>query len=135
MVNYFLYESSSGYALFERLESEEIGSKLADVVAAATDLTKFGKVVKLKSFAPFKSAAHALENMNDVSEGTLWWTVAFTTVYCSVCLSRSRLLAYLFIQLTMCIVLSVLVYLALSTNPDTRITDPFTPTQHQLQPP
>jgi nucleolar protein 56 len=69
-VNYFLYESSSGYALFERLESEEIGSKLADVCEAATDLTKFGKMVKLKSFAPFKSAAHALENMNDVSEGT-----------------------------------------------------------------
>ncbi|KAF9354847.1 snoRNP complex protein nop56 [Mortierella sp. AD094] len=71
MVNYFLFESSSGYALFERLESEEIGSKLADVCAAATDLTKFGKVVKLKSFAPFKSAAHALENMNDVSEGIM----------------------------------------------------------------
>ncbi|KAF9275512.1 snoRNP complex protein nop56, partial [Linnemannia elongata] len=71
MVNYFLYESSSGYALFERLESEEIGSKLADVCEAATDLTKFGKMVKLKSFAPFKSAAHALENMNDVSEGIM----------------------------------------------------------------
>ncbi|KAG0369606.1 snoRNP complex protein nop56, partial [Mortierella sp. AD032] len=70
-VNYFLYESSSGYALFERLESEEIGSKLADVCDAATDLTKFGKMVKLKSFAPFKSAAHALENMNDVSEGIM----------------------------------------------------------------
>ncbi|KAG0309313.1 snoRNP complex protein nop56, partial [Dissophora globulifera] len=70
-VNYFLYESSSGYALFERLESEEIGSKLADVCAAATDITKFGKMVKLKSFAPFKSAAHALENMNDVSEGIM----------------------------------------------------------------
>ncbi|KAK3820493.1 MAG: hypothetical protein J3R72DRAFT_484147 [Linnemannia gamsii] len=62
---------SSGYALFERLESEEIGSKLADVCEAATDLTKFGKMVKLKSFAPFKSAAHALENMNDVSEGIM----------------------------------------------------------------
>ncbi|KAI8353170.1 hypothetical protein B0O80DRAFT_427176 [Mortierella sp. GBAus27b] len=71
MVNYFLFESSSGYALFERTESEEIGSKLADVCAAATDLTKFGKVVKLKSFAPFKSAAHALENMNDVSEALI----------------------------------------------------------------
>ncbi|KAF9138990.1 snoRNP complex protein nop56, partial [Linnemannia schmuckeri] len=71
LVNYFLYESSSGYALFERLESEEIGSKLADVCEAATDLTKFGKMVKLKSFAPFKSAAHALENMNDVSEGIM----------------------------------------------------------------
>ncbi|KAF9914346.1 snoRNP complex protein nop56 [Lobosporangium transversale] len=71
MVNYFLFESSSGYALFERLESEEIGSKLADVCAAATDLTKLGKMIKLKSFVPFKSAAHALENMNDVSEGIM----------------------------------------------------------------
>ncbi|KAK3819010.1 MAG: hypothetical protein J3Q66DRAFT_339100 [Benniella sp.] len=71
MVNYFLFETSSGYALFERTESEEIGSKLADVCAAATDITKLGKVVKLKSFVPFKSAAHALENMNDVSEGIM----------------------------------------------------------------
>ena len=68
-----MFESSSGYALFERTESEEIGSKLADVCAAATDITKLGKVVKLKSFVPFKSAAHALENMNDVSEGKWYW--------------------------------------------------------------
>lgn len=33
------------------------------------DLSKFGKVIKLKSFVPFKSAAHALENINDITEG------------------------------------------------------------------
>lgn len=33
------------------------------------DVSKFGKMVKLVSFVPFKDAAHALEVMNDVSEG------------------------------------------------------------------
>ncbi len=59
---YLLYESSSGYSLFEKIEdSSEEGN--------FTDLAKFGKLVKLTSFQPFKSAAHALENINDVSEG------------------------------------------------------------------
>lgn len=64
-----LFESASGYALLERLESEEIGQELAEVQAAMRDLGKFGKIVKLKSFVPFKSAAHALENINDITEG------------------------------------------------------------------
>ena len=34
-----------------------------------TDLAKFGKVIKLESFLPFKSGANALENINCVSEG------------------------------------------------------------------
>ena len=34
-----------------------------------TDLAKFGKIVKLKAFLPFKNAADALENINDISEG------------------------------------------------------------------
>lgn len=33
------------------------------------DLAKFGKMVKLMSFAPFQGAAQALENANAVSEG------------------------------------------------------------------
>ena len=66
---FLLFECASGYALFERLESEEIGQELADVQKSVTDLQRFGKVVKLKSFVPFKSAAHALENINDVTEG------------------------------------------------------------------
>ncbi|KAI9301006.1 hypothetical protein BJ944DRAFT_272122 [Cunninghamella echinulata] len=69
MVNYVLFETASGYALFERLQSEEIGSKLEQVQNNVLDLTKFGQIIKLKSFSPFKSAADALENANDVSEG------------------------------------------------------------------
>lgn len=66
-----LFETASGYALFERLQSEEIGSKLEQVQNNVLDLAKFGQIVKLKSFSPFKSAADALENANDVSEGDL----------------------------------------------------------------
>ncbi len=65
-----LFETSSGYGLFERLESTEIGQELDQVQQACQDLAKFGKLVKLKSFIPFKSSTHALENINDVSEGT-----------------------------------------------------------------
>lgn len=70
-VNYVLFETASGYALFERLQSEEIGAKLEEVQDTVQDLVKFGKMMKLKSFAPFKNAADALENANDVSEGSV----------------------------------------------------------------
>lgn len=66
-----LFESAYGYALFEKLESDEIGQSLEEVQASIVDLSRFGKVMKLKAFSPFKSAAHALENINDISEGIL----------------------------------------------------------------
>lgn len=36
---------------------------------AVQDLSKFSRMVKLKSFLPFTSAGEALQNANDVSEG------------------------------------------------------------------
>ncbi|KAI8909982.1 hypothetical protein DFJ77DRAFT_433148 [Powellomyces hirtus] len=66
---FLLHETASGYALFERIESEEIGQELEEVQKSVLDLARFSKTVKLRSFAPFKSAAHALENIMDVSEG------------------------------------------------------------------
>jgi len=71
MTLYLLYESASGYALFERLESEEIGEQLAEVQAATDEFNRFSKCVKLKSFLPFPSAESALENINGISEGAL----------------------------------------------------------------
>eukprot|EP01135_Chromosphaera_perkinsii_P003493 Nk52_evm19s245 gene=Nk52_evmTU19s245 len=68
---YVLFESASGYALFEAGESEDIGIELPAVQAAITDLSKFGKIVKLKAFLPFKTAQHALENINSISEGIM----------------------------------------------------------------
>ena len=42
---------------------------LPEVQEAQTDLARFGKLVKLVAFLPFKSAANALDNINCVSEG------------------------------------------------------------------
>jgi nucleolar protein 56 len=69
MATHVLFESASGYAIFEAKQHEEIGAKTAAFQASIQDLQKFGKMVQLISFSPFKSAAHALENANDISEG------------------------------------------------------------------
>jgi nucleolar protein 56 len=69
MVTHILFESASGYAVFEAKLIEDIGSKSVAVQESIKDLSKFGKMVSLMSFSPFKSAAQALENANDVSEG------------------------------------------------------------------
>ncbi|KAJ1803326.1 Nucleolar protein 56, partial [Coemansia sp. RSA 2598] len=68
-ISHVLYESASGYGLFEVKQAEKIGAKLSEVQASVKDLAKFSKVLTLKSFVPFKNAADALENINDVSEG------------------------------------------------------------------
>eukprot|EP00128_Syssomonas_multiformis_P004077 Colp12_sorted_trinity150504_noHs@8471 len=71
MVLNILFESASGYALFEAVETEEIGLELESVQQSVLDLAKFGKIVKLKAFIPFTSAQNALENINSISEGIL----------------------------------------------------------------
>lgn len=65
-----LFEHAAGYALFKNIAMEDIGSQLDQVQATVVDLAKFGKVVKLESFLPFKSGANALENINSISEGS-----------------------------------------------------------------
>ncbi|KAJ3256055.1 snoRNP complex protein nop56 [Boothiomyces macroporosus] len=69
--SFVLVELATGYTLFERISSEEIGQNLEDVQKSITDFSRFQKIIKLKSFAPFRSAAHALENAMDVSEGIM----------------------------------------------------------------
>lgn len=68
MALYLLYESSSGYALFEAHGLDEIGQSAQAVQDSVTDLTRFGKVVKLTAFKPFGSAADAIEQANAISE-------------------------------------------------------------------
>eukprot|EP01104_Vermistella_antarctica_P015120 TRINITY_DN48_c0_g1_i1.p1 TRINITY_DN48_c0_g1~~TRINITY_DN48_c0_g1_i1.p1 ORF type:complete len:543 (-),score=252.05 TRINITY_DN48_c0_g1_i1:1315-2943(-) len=68
MTMYLLYESAAGYALFERLENEEIGEQEQGIQDSVKDLARFGKMIKLKAFAPFPSAEAALENINAVSD-------------------------------------------------------------------
>lgn len=69
-LDFVLFEEPTGYAIFKvKLQQDNIGSRLKDVQAAANDLATFSKLVELVSFAPFKGAAQALENANDISEG------------------------------------------------------------------
>lgn len=67
-----LYEHASGYAVFKVIAQEEIGVLLPEVQESATDLSRFGKLVKLAAFAPFKSGTNALDNINCISEGLCW---------------------------------------------------------------
>lgn len=47
---FVLYESASGYALFDIVEVEEIGALKPQVQASVTDLARFSKICKLKAF-------------------------------------------------------------------------------------
>ncbi|KAH9969869.1 hypothetical protein BC827DRAFT_1263036 [Russula dissimulans] len=71
MATHILFESASGYAIFQVKLREEIAAMTEAVQKSIQDLGKFKKMVSLVSFSPFKSAAHALENANDISEGTV----------------------------------------------------------------
>jgi hypothetical protein len=54
-IDYALYESPVGYALFQVVhQSDAVGLKLKETQAAANDLAKFGKMVKLTNFSPFR---------------------------------------------------------------------------------
>ncbi|KAI0769111.1 Nop-domain-containing protein [Trametes elegans] len=71
MATHALFETSSGYAIFEVKLHDVVGAKHKAVQESIDDYSKFSKMVSLISFAPFQSAAHALENMNDVSENVV----------------------------------------------------------------
>jgi nucleolar protein 56 len=69
MITHLLFESAAGYAIFEAKLYEDIGAKSRGVQESIKDSAKFGKMVTLQSFLPFKNAAQALENANDISQG------------------------------------------------------------------
>lgn len=71
MVLYVLYEHASGYAVFKVIAQEEIGVLLPEVQESVADLARFGKLVKLAAFSPFKSGTNALDNVNCISEGII----------------------------------------------------------------
>ena len=70
MQYFLLFENAAGYALFERRSVEEIGQEIAKVQEALLDFGKFSKIVSLTAFLPFDNPQTALENINDISEGT-----------------------------------------------------------------
>jgi len=68
---YILFEAPTGYAVFEQISSEEIGSSDITLQRSYQDFSAFSNVVKLTSFAPFRTAEEALENCNCVAEGLI----------------------------------------------------------------
>jgi nucleolar protein 56 len=87
MALYLLYETSSGYSLFQANGIDEIGQNTEAVRNSVSDLNRFGKVVQLTAFHPFESALDALNQINSVSEG-----IAF---FRPVCLYMSMLIDFL----------------------------------------
>ncbi|KAI1771057.1 Nop domain-containing protein [Hypoxylon cercidicola] len=71
-VDFLLHESAVGYAIFKVVHQQDtVGLHLKEVQKAGQDLAKFGKMVQLVNFAPWRNAADALENINLISEGIL----------------------------------------------------------------
>ena len=67
MVLFLLFESASGFGLFEQIKGDEI--EILNATRDITELSRFSQLVKLVSFIPFTSAESALEQINAVSEG------------------------------------------------------------------
>jgi len=71
MVLFLLFESASGFGLFEHVKTDEVSITSDEVQESIQDLQRFSKICKLKSFLPFTSAEGALENINAISEGEI----------------------------------------------------------------
>jgi nucleolar protein 56 len=65
---YILYESASGYCLFEKEEFDETGGQLKQIQKAIPNLERFSKMVKLAAFQPFTTAEEALENITTIAQ-------------------------------------------------------------------
>ena len=68
---HLLYESAAGYAIFDVIQAEEIGLNLPEVQKSLSDISQFGRIVKLRAYHPFTSAADALQNIKDISGGVV----------------------------------------------------------------
>lgn len=66
---FLIFEHSAGYALFERIESEELALECDTVEKSLRKLSTFSKTVTMRAFTPFPSSDSALENINAVAEG------------------------------------------------------------------
>ena len=70
-LTHVLFEGASGYAVFTVTMQEEVAARTQALQESVSDYNTFTRMVQLASFLPFTSAAQALENANDVSEGVL----------------------------------------------------------------
>jgi len=81
-MDYVLFETAPGYALFKVNEAEDIGSMVETMQESMQNFDTFSKVVSLHAFLPFHTAEEMLDNMNALSEGLLTDTLkTFITTY------------------------------------------------------
>ncbi len=54
-IDYLIHESAIGYAIFQVIhQADTVGNRLKEVQDAVQDLSRFGKMVKLVNFAPYR---------------------------------------------------------------------------------
>jgi len=70
-MDYILFETAPGYALFKVNEAEDIGSLVETMQDSIQNFQTFSNVVSLAGFFPFHTAEQMLDNMNALSEGVL----------------------------------------------------------------
>ena len=68
---FLLFETASGYCLFEKEEFDEVSGQLSKIQKAIPSLEKFSKMVKLVAYQPFQTAEEALENVNCVAQNKI----------------------------------------------------------------
>lgn len=70
-VDYLLHESSVGYAILQVVhQADTIGNRLKEVQDASQDLAKFGKMVKVVNFSPYRYAPKRHELRVDLTSIT-----------------------------------------------------------------
>ena len=65
---FILYESDSGYCLFEKEEFDEAGGQLSKIQKSIGDLERFSKMLKLAAYEPFTTAEDALDNIMAIKD-------------------------------------------------------------------
>ncbi|EGC37103.1 hypothetical protein DICPUDRAFT_150326 [Dictyostelium purpureum] len=71
MATHILFETATGFHIFQLSGMESIAEFNGQVQKSMNDFSKFSKICKMIGSLPFTSAENALENINSVSEGIL----------------------------------------------------------------
>ena len=79
---FILFETASGYCLFEKEEYDETGGQLTKIQKAIANLERFSKMVSLAAYQPFETAEEALENIFKITQCQVSSTLkAFLTAH------------------------------------------------------
>mmetsp|Transcript_45577 Transcript_45577/g.61903 ORF Transcript_45577/g.61903 Transcript_45577/m.61903 type:complete len:106 (+) Transcript_45577:33-350(+) len=79
---FILFETASGYCLFEKEEYDETGGQLSKIQKAIANLERFSKMVSLAAYQPFETAEEALDNIFKVTQCQVSSTLkAFLTAH------------------------------------------------------